>query len=78
MWYSVLPWLKAAKAATVQLSVPVLAALGGILVLGESMTLRLAVASVAVLGGIGLVILERHPSHGAQQGAGADAATRRG
>ena len=40
IWYSVLPGLKAASAATVQLSVPVLAAAGGILLLGEPITLR--------------------------------------
>jgi drug/metabolite transporter (DMT)-like permease len=55
----VLPSLKAASAATVQLSVPVLAAAGGILLLGEPLTLRYLVASVAILGGIALVVLER-------------------
>ena len=40
IWYSALPGLKAASAATVQLSVPVLAAAGGILLLGEPLTLR--------------------------------------
>ncbi len=59
IWYTALPALKASGAATVQLSVPVLAALGGILFLGESITLRLALASAAVLGGIALVIFER-------------------
>ena len=59
IWYAVLPRLKATQAATVQLSVPVLAALGGIVLLGELMTLRLALTSVAILGGIALVILER-------------------
>src|SRR5947209_3039923 len=58
IWYSVLPELKAASAATVQLSVPVLAAAGGILFLGESITLRFLLASVAVLGGITLVVTE--------------------
>ena len=47
------------SAATVQLSVPVLAAAGGILLLGEPITLRYVFASVAVLGGIALVIWER-------------------
>jgi drug/metabolite transporter (DMT)-like permease len=51
--------LKATSAATVQLSVPVLAAAGGILLLGESVTLRYVFASIAVLGGIALVIWER-------------------
>ncbi|MDO8767868.1 MAG: DMT family transporter [Burkholderiaceae bacterium] len=59
IWYTALPGLKATQAATVQLSVPVLAALGGIVFLGEVLTLRLIVASVAILGGIALVILER-------------------
>jgi len=59
IWYQVLPALKATKAATVQLSVPVIAALGGVVFLGEPISLRLALASVAILGGIALVILER-------------------
>jgi drug/metabolite transporter (DMT)-like permease len=59
IWYTALPSLRAASAATVQLSVPVLAAAGGILFLGESITLRLLFASVAVLGGITLVVIER-------------------
>ena len=45
------------SAATVQLSVPVLAATGGILLLGEPITLRYMLASVAVLGGIALVVV---------------------
>lgn len=56
IWYAVLPSLKATNAATVQLSVPVIAAIGGILFLGESLSLRLAIASVAILGGMALVI----------------------
>jgi drug/metabolite transporter (DMT)-like permease len=64
IWYTVLPGLKATNAATVQLSVPVIAALGGIVFLGEPITLRLAVAAVAVLGGIALVFLEKHIPRG--------------
>ncbi len=56
IWYTGLPALRATSAATVQLSVPVLAALGGIAFLGEALTLRLALASTAILGGIALVI----------------------
>lgn len=63
IWYTALPALKATHAATVQLSVPVLAALGGIAVLGESVTLRLVLASTAILGGIALVILERQKTN---------------
>ncbi|MEZ5453529.1 MAG: DMT family transporter [Thiothrix sp.] len=59
LWYSVLPVLQATTAATVQLSVPVIAALGGILFLGEALTLRFILASVAILGGIALVILKK-------------------
>jgi drug/metabolite transporter (DMT)-like permease len=59
VWYTVLPALKSTQAATVQLSVPVLATLGGVLFLGESITLRLVLASTAILGGIALVILEK-------------------
>jgi drug/metabolite transporter (DMT)-like permease len=59
IWYTALPRLKATGAATVQLSVPVLAAIGGILFLGESVTLRFVLASAAVLGGILFVIVER-------------------
>jgi drug/metabolite transporter (DMT)-like permease len=59
VWYSVVPALKAANAATVQLSVPVIAALGGIALLGESITLRFALATLAILGGIALVILSK-------------------
>ena len=64
IWYTVLPALKAAKAATVQLSVPVIAALGGIVFLGEPITLRLLLSSVAILGGIALVILEKQHANG--------------
>jgi drug/metabolite transporter (DMT)-like permease len=59
IWYTALPALKASGAATVQLSVPVLAAAGGIAFLGEQITVRFVLASAAVLGGIALVILER-------------------
>lgn len=59
IWYTALLALKATHAATVQLSVPVIAALGGIIFLGEPITLRYVLASVAILGGIALVILEK-------------------
>jgi drug/metabolite transporter (DMT)-like permease len=59
IWYTALPGLKAAQAATVQLSVPVIAAAGGIAFLGEPLSLRLVLASAAILGGIALVILEK-------------------
>ena len=59
LWYSVLPALPATLAATVQLSVPVLAALSGVAFLGEPVSLRLVLASVGILGGIALVVLEK-------------------
>jgi len=65
IWYAALAGLKAASAATVQLSVPVLAATGGILLLGEPITLRYAIASIAVLGGIFLVVIEKRSASSA-------------
>jgi drug/metabolite transporter (DMT)-like permease len=59
IWYTALSGLKAASAATVQLSVPVLAATGGILLLGEPLTSRFLFASIAILGGIALVVIEQ-------------------
>lgn len=59
IWYTALRGLSGTQAATVQLIVPVLAASGGILLLGERPTERLAIAALAILGGIWLMILER-------------------
>lgn len=59
IWYRALPHLQATQAATVQLIVPILAAVGAILWLNESMTLRLGIATVAVLSGIALVIKQQ-------------------
>jgi drug/metabolite transporter (DMT)-like permease len=56
IWYSALPSLKATQAATVQLSVPVIAAIGGIVLLGEPLSLQLVLASFAILAGVSLVI----------------------
>jgi drug/metabolite transporter (DMT)-like permease len=61
IWYTALPFLQSTTAATVQLSVPILAAVGGVLILGEPLTLRLLVASVAIIGGIALVVSMREP-----------------
>lgn len=59
VWYAALRGLKATTAATVQLSVPVIAAVGGVIFLGEVVTLRLLISSGAILGGIALVIVSR-------------------
>jgi drug/metabolite transporter (DMT)-like permease len=57
IWYTALPALRATTAATVQLSVPAIAAGGGVLFLGEPLTLRLVIASAAILGGVAMAIL---------------------
>ena len=62
IWYRVLPALKATSAATVQLSVPVIAAAGGVVLIGEPVSLRLLLASIAILAGIALVILNKKPT----------------
>jgi len=56
LWYRVLQHMRAMTASTVQLSAPVLAALGGIVLLDEAVTPNLLTASVLILGGIGLVL----------------------
>jgi len=59
IWYRALSGLTALQAATVQLTVPVIAALGGVAFLGEHITLRLVGAGALVLGGIAVVIFSR-------------------
>jgi len=62
IWYAALRGLGATSAASVQLSVPLIATLGGLLFVGEAIGLRLLLASLLILGGIALVLLgrERH------------------
>jgi drug/metabolite transporter (DMT)-like permease len=62
VWYAALRGLTATRAASVQLSVPVIAALAGVLFLHEPISLRLLLASVAILGGIALVVFDRRPA----------------
>ncbi len=59
VWYTALRGLTAMRAATVQLSVPVIAAFGGVLLLGEDVTLRLVIASIATLGGVWIVLRQK-------------------
>jgi drug/metabolite transporter (DMT)-like permease len=59
IWYAALPSLKATHAATIQLSVPVIAALGGVVFLGEKITIQLLLSSAGILGGIALVIISK-------------------
>jgi drug/metabolite transporter (DMT)-like permease len=60
VWYGALRGLTATRAALVQLSVPPLAAAGGVLLLGEHVTPRLVAAGVLVLGGIALAVAAGH------------------
>jgi drug/metabolite transporter (DMT)-like permease len=57
LWYAALPSLTAASAAVIQLSVPAIAALGGVVLLAEPLSSRLVIASATILGGIALTIL---------------------
>ena len=59
VWYSALQGLTATNAAVVQLSVPVLAAAGGVLFLSETITSRLTASAAMILGGIALALLGR-------------------
>lgn len=59
IWYAALPALTATSAAIMQLSVPVIAALGGALLLDEALSLRVVWSAAAILGGIGLVVLQK-------------------
>lgn len=56
LWYSILPRLDTSAAAVVQLSVPVIAIAGGVLFLGEPLTLRIVIAAIVVLGGIAVAV----------------------
>ena len=59
LWYLALPGLTVARAAVIQLVVPVLAAGAGILLLGEHVTARLVIAGAMILGGVGTAVLLR-------------------
>ncbi|QFT94133.1 EamA-like transporter family protein [Roseovarius sp. THAF9] len=62
LWYSVLPTLAASVAAVAQLTVPIIALLGGILLLGESLTVQIVLSSALVLGGVALSMPRRRNS----------------
>jgi drug/metabolite transporter (DMT)-like permease len=59
IWYAALAGLSGTRAATVQLTVPVIAAFGGVVLLSEQITLRLLIASAATLGGVAIVVAQR-------------------
>ncbi|MCB5162737.1 DMT family transporter [Marinomonas sp. E8] len=66
LWYAVLPYLSASLSAVLQLLVPVIATIGGVIFANESITLHLVIATSAVLGGVMLVILgKKRPSKNA-------------
>jgi len=62
IWYSALRGLTTTRAAIIQLSVPVLAAWGGVILLSERISTRLLLAGILILGGIGLTVLSRNKS----------------
>jgi drug/metabolite transporter (DMT)-like permease len=57
IWYAALQGLTATRAATVQLSVPVLAAFGGVIFLSEHISPRLVIATVLIIGGVALTVI---------------------
>lgn len=59
VWYAALKGLTSIQAAMVQLAVPVLAAISGIVILSETLSMRLIIAAVMILGGIALAVLSR-------------------
>ena len=75
LWYAALPRLTATRAATVQLAVPVLAAVGGVAVLSEAITLRLVISAAVILGGVGLVVSRRIATPDRQESSAAIAQT---
>lgn len=56
IWYAVLPQLPRTTAAIVQLTVPAIAALGGVALIGEQLSLRLVIASVGIIGGVAIAL----------------------
>lgn len=59
LWYAALRGLSATRAAVVQLSVPLLAAAGGVMLLGETLTPRLLGSGAAIVGGVALAVAFR-------------------
>ena len=60
VWYAILKYHTATRAAILQLSVPAIAAIGGVFFLAESLSLRLLISSGLILGGIGLAIIGKN------------------
>jgi hypothetical protein len=68
-WYAALRSLSATRAAVLQLAAPILAAAGGVLLLGEPLRARLVIAGVVVLGGVALAMLAPLGTSARQRGA---------
>ncbi len=66
LWYAILPRIGASIAAVAQLTVPVIAIAGGMALLGEALSLRTALASALVLGGVAVSVLPRRGQVGAR------------
>ncbi len=66
LWYKALPLISSTQGAIVQLTVPVIAAAGGMLFLAEPLTLRFILSSICILGGVALAILSRQFSKASQ------------
>lgn len=64
IWYAALQGLTTTRAATVQLSVPVLAAIGGVIFLSEGISIRLVLSAITILGGVAMTVLSRERSAG--------------
>lgn len=62
VWYSAVRGLAATTAASVQLTVPVIAALGAVVLLGEPLSWRLVITSLVVLGGVALALFRKTPA----------------
>ena len=59
LWYETLKGLTATKAGILQLTVPAIAAFGGIITLDEPLTWRFIIASILILGGVAMVIIAK-------------------
>ena len=75
LWYAALPRLTATRAATLQLAVPVFAAIGGVTVLSEAVSLRLVISAVLILSGVALAVSFRKPRGERQERSTAAAPT---
>jgi drug/metabolite transporter (DMT)-like permease len=67
VWYAALRGLTATRAATVQLAVPVLAAVAGVVLLSEAVTVRLVASAALILGGIAVALFDPSKSGGLSQ-----------